>query len=324
MSQPESSIPTSDLPEVLAIARQRARATAISVFVAFFLTTVKLAVGVWTQSMGVFSDGIHSLLDLVSALVTFVTVRHALKPADEEHPYGHGKFETVSSVVEAALLVLAAAYIGYESIHRIQQPHEIRDGWIGMGVISVSAAMSYVVYRHNARIARQTESRALSVNAFHFLTDVLTSLGVLAGLILVEVTGYSVIDVIVALILAVYITYESIRLMRHALDELVDVQLPREEVVAITEALRVHGKDIIDVHDIRTRRSGAHRHVDCHLVVCGNMSVHQSHEICDRMEENVHRTFPFAEVHVHVEPCEQVAPSCESTCPYQKKGERSS
>jgi cation diffusion facilitator family transporter len=283
---------------------------------------LKLGVGVLSGSLGVVSEGIHSLLDLVSATLAYFTVREALKPADEEHPFGHGKLETLSSLFEALLLVTAAIWIVLEAVGHVRHPQEIRHSGIAIATIAVSLAVSFFVYRQNRVAAELTESSAIHVNALHFLADAITSIGVIIGLLLLRVTGWLLIDQIVAFAVAGYILWISWRQVRNAVKELSDVQLPDAEIARIREVLGRERIDMIETHDLRTRKSGAQRHIDFHLVVCGETSVQKSHSLCDQIEDQLHEAFPTASINIHVEPCSHENIKCLETCPHRAGGRR--
>lgn len=237
------------------------------------LTAFKLGVGYVTGSVGVISEGIHSFLDLISAAVAYYTIREAGKPADLEHPFGHGKIETVSSLFESLLLVLAAGLIIKEGIDHIANPHPIQYPGLAIVTIAISLVVSFVIYRHNAHAAKITESSAIHVNALHFLTDVVASAGVLLGLIVLKFTGWLIIDPLIGFAVAGYILHISIKQVRSALFELTDTRLPDAEIRQIQGILDGFNNQVIEAHDLRTRKGGATRHIDFHLVLCGQMSV---------------------------------------------------
>lgn len=262
------------------------------------------------------SEAVHSLLDLFSAFVAFFTIRHAGKPADEGHPFGHGKFETLSSLLESFLLLAAAGFVLNEGIDRFKHPREVEQGWLAILTLMISVGVSYWVYRHNRNAAQKTESSAIYVNALHFLADVVASLGVLVGLVLLQVTGWNGWDAISALGIAAYILGISWKQIKNSMAELLDTGLPDDEIKKLRDVIDGFSKKILNVHDIRTRKSGAYRHIMFHLVVCGRMSVSESHQICDQMEEAILGIYPQSSVTIHVEPCEQDKPGCEKTCPW--------
>lgn len=296
----------------------RNRAAKLAVFAASFLTILKLSVGWYTHSIGLVSDGVHSLFDLMAAAVAFFTVRAAHKPADREHPYGHGKIETLSSFFEAVLLLGAGSLIAYESIKRLFHPQEVIHQSAAIITVLISVGLSWIVYRHNKVAAEKTESSALKVNAFHFYTDFISSIGLLAGLILLHFTGWTPIDALMGLGVSVIILKESYSLIKAAVFELVDAQLPEDEVKIIKDALKKFESRMIDIHDLKTRRSGAIRHIDFHLVTCGVLTVNDSHKLCDEIEKKIYESFPKAMIHIHVEPCSHASLNCKTACDFEE------
>ncbi len=272
-----------------------------------------------SHSVGVLSEALHSFLDLISAAVSFFTVREAGKPADEDHPFGHGKIETLSSLFESLLLSGAAGVMVYEGIDHLRHPKAIEYEGLAIGVMIVSLVVSFMTYRHNLSAAEKTDSSALHLNALHFLSDVVASFGVLVGFILLEWTEWLFLDPIIAFAVAAYILSVSGKQVKKALLELSDMQLPEEEVYQIRKILESHRDSMIEVHDLRTRRSGSTRHIDFHMVVCGQISVENSHEVCDRLEAEMNQFFPQVSVNIHVEPCEKEQTLCYKTCPHYRK-----
>ncbi len=279
------------------------------------LTALKLGAAWLSHSVGVLSEGIHSGLDLVSAAVSYFSIREAGKPADAEHPFGHGKIETLSSLFESLLLIFAAALIFYEGVDHLLHPEVVLYPGLAVGVIAISIGLSYYVFLHNSRVADSTESSALQVNSVHFLSDVVSSVGVLVALVLLRLTGWLWIDSVTAFSVAIYILYVSLRQVRGAVLELTDTQLPESEIQQIRELLSGFQAPSLEVHDLRTRKSGATRHIDFHLVVCGHMTVNDSHSVCDQMEAKLSGAFYETSVNIHVEPCEKEKTQCHLSCP---------
>lgn len=292
----------------------RRRAASLALLATIGLTAIKLVVGKVSGSVSVLSEGIHSSLDLISAALAFYTIREAGKPADLEHPFGHGKIETLSALFESLLLVAAAGFIIHEGLEHLQDPQPVEHQGLAIGTILFSLVASYLVYRHNERAAGVTESSALKVNALHFLSDVVASAGVLVGLVVLKLTGWLMIDPIMAFAVAAYILFISFKQVKEAILELSDTQLPSEEVSEIRGILESFGPRILEAHDLRTRRSGASRHIDFHLILCGSMTVDESHAVCDEIEDKLIGRFPTASVNIHVEPCEHLTKGCRSTC----------
>ncbi|HLE00785.1 MAG TPA: cation diffusion facilitator family transporter [Bdellovibrionota bacterium] len=300
MSREESRIST----------ETRHRAASLALIVTAVLTAMKFVVAFISGSVGVLSEAVHSLLDLLSAGLSYFTVQHAIKPADESHAFGHGKIETLSSLFEAVLLVVAAGLIVNEGIAQLNDPRPLQYQNAAILVILFSLIASWFAYSHNLRAAKETDSSALHVNALHFLSDVVASVGVLVGLILIKVTGWMIVDPIMAFLVAAYILGISLKQIAHTLRELSDGRLPETEIQVICGILNEFKGHMIEAHDLRTRKSGSMRHVDFHLVVCGQLTVDASHEVCDQMEKKIIHVFPRTSVNIHVEPCEADRSTC--------------
>jgi len=281
----------------------RARAASVALWAALFLTALKLGTAAWSGSIGVLSEGIHSGLDLVSALVAAYSIREAGKPADREHPYGHGKIETLSSLLESVLLVVASVIIVSEAVSHFRHPTPVEHTDVAIATIGISLVVSYFVFRHNAKTGRVTDSSAIQVNALHFLADAVTSAGVLVALLAMHFSGASWIDPVVALLIALYILGVSWRQLKRALEELTDRRLPLAEVRRAHEILESFKPRIMEAHELKTRRSGAYRHFSFHAIVCGKLSVAESHEVCDEIEARLEEEFPGSSITIHVEPC---------------------
>ncbi len=283
--------------------KQRFRAASFALWTTLGLTAGKFLVAHLTSSVGVLSEGIHSSLDLLSSAVAFFTIREAIKPADREHPFGHGKIETLSSLLEALLLVPASIFIFIEAYDHWKNPEPLKQPWLAFGVMIVALAVSVIAYLHNRGAARATESRAIEVNALHFLADAATSAGVAIGIVVIYFTGAAWIDPLIGFLIGLYILYISGPQIWAAIGELTDSRLPDTEVAAIEATLKRFSSRIIDIHDLRTRKSGVSRHIEFHFTTCGKISVEEAHEIGDEMEQAVEKKFPRARVTVHADPC---------------------
>jgi cation diffusion facilitator family transporter len=265
------------------------------------LIVMKLAVGIISGSVSIISEAIHSFMDLLAAIIAFLSVRISDRPADSKHPYGHGKFENISGVVEAFLIFVAAFWIIYEAAKKIIHPEPIGSIWIGVVVMAVSALVNSVVSRKLYRVARETDSIALEADALHLKTDVYTSLGVAIGLALIWITGYHFLDPVAAILVALVILKESYHLFRKAYGPLLDIALPEEDVEAIRQAIDHHCKEKISYHDLRTRKAGNVRYADFHLNLPRNMTVKEAHDLCDLIEQDIKTLFLETEVTIHVE-----------------------
>ncbi|MFF2175323.1 cation diffusion facilitator family transporter [Lysinibacillus sp. NPDC058147] len=263
---------------------------------------LKLIVGLFTGSVAIISEAIHSLLDLLASCIAFISVRISSKPADKEHPYGHGKVENISGTIETLLIFVAGIWIIYECIHKIINPTPIKLPVLGILVMLFGALINFFVSRIVYRTAKNTNSVAMKSNALHLLTDVYTSLGVALSLLIVHLTGWYILDPIIGIILACYIMIEAFKLMKETFPPLMDARLSKEEEEQIIRIIESFKDEYIEYHDFRTRRSGAEEYIDFHLVVASNESIETVHNLCDRIEEKINTLFHQANILIHLEP----------------------
>lgn len=263
---------------------------------------LKNIVGLFTGSVAILSEAIHSLLDLLASFIAFLSVRISSKPADKEHPYGHGKVENISGTIETLLIFVAGIWIIYECIHKIVTPTPIKLPVLGILVMLFGAFINFVVSRIVYRTAKNTNSVAMKSNALHLLTDVYTSLGVALSLLIVHLTGWYILDPIIGIILACYIMVEAFKLMKETFPPLMDARLSKEEENQIIQIIESFKDEYIEYHDFRTRRSGAEEYIDFHLVVASNESIETVHDLCDRIEERINNLFHQANILIHIEP----------------------
>ena len=274
----------------------------LSVISNTFVVTLKIIVGIMTGSVAVLSEGIHSSLDLMASLIAFFSVRIAGKPADKDHPYGHGKIENISGTIETLLIFVAGIWIIYECIHKLLNPEPIQLPFLGILVMLIGATINFNVSRIVGRTAEKTKSMAMKSNALHLLTDVYTSLGVAISLLLVLLTGWHILDPIIGIVLAVYIMFEAFKLMKESFPPLMDVRLSIEEEEQLLQIIESYKEEYVEVHDFRTRRSGRDEYIDFHLVVPSHYYIETVHDLCDRIEQDITKLFANAQVMIHPEP----------------------
>ncbi|MFH1130814.1 MAG: cation diffusion facilitator family transporter [Pseudomonadota bacterium] len=275
------------------------RAAAVSVGSNTFLVLGKLVAGVFTGSVAVISEAIHSAMDLLAAVIAFFAVTFSGRPPDDDHSHGHGKIENLSGAVEALLIFGAVVFIGYEAIHKLVHGTSSKHMYLGIITMGVSAAINVVVSWYLQRIGEKTESHALLADAAHLRTDVYTSLGVLIGLFLVHFTGLQWLDPVAALLVALIIVWEAWQITRESVGDLLDQSLPVSEQKVVENVIQQEG---LSFHAMRSRKSGATRSIDLHLDVSPKATAEQIHSLCDRIENNIQRELPQAEVLIHPEP----------------------
>ncbi len=309
-------------PDPAEVNREKASTARLSVASNTFLVIAKLAIGIALSSVSIISEAIHSGIDLIAALIAFLSVRQSAKPADEMHTFGHGKFESMSGLIEAMLIFVAAALIIWESARKFFGGSEAFDSDLllaGIGVMAVSAVLNWYVSSRLMAVAKKTESIALESDAWHLRTDVYTSLGIFAGLILIRFTGIAILDPLCALFVAAMIIRAAYDLTKRSLADLMDQSLPQDEEQRIRQIICDHHSQYVNFHALRTRRAGPERFIDLHVCVPKHLSVQVSHDFADHIEHDLQLEFPRASVTVHIEPCTDECDDCRSVCTIRRK-----
>lgn len=275
---------------------------ALSIISNSFVFLMKLIAGIITGSVAVISEAIHTSLDLMASVIAYFSVKISSKPPDKEHPYGHGKFENVAGTIETLLIFAAGIWIIYESVEKLFSPSPIHMPMLAVIAMLFGAAINFIVGRIVQKTGEEHRSVAMSSNALHLLTDVYSSLGVAASLLLVSVTNWYIIDPLIGMAIAIYIMKEAYKLGKKSFLPLLDTRLSKEEVQLIHEILSNYKHEYIEYHDLRTRRSGAEEYIDFHLVVPSHMDVETAHALCDRIENDIKNALHSPTVLIHIEP----------------------
>jgi len=293
----------------------KAGATKLLIGVVVGLIVFKVVVGLLTHSISIVAQAADSLLDLFAGIITFSAIRFAAKPADAEHQYGHGKAEDIAAVGQAILIFIAGGLIIYSAIDRIvTKNYVVEQPEAGIAVMAVSVVVSIFLSRHLLRVSRRTGSIALEANARNIATDVYSTSAVLAGLAILRFTGQNIIDPILAIAVAVYILKVAVDTIRKPISGLLDEKLPPSQEAVIEESLRKHSGEVSGYHALRTRRSGSQSYIDLHLVIAGDISLDQAHQICDQVETEIQSALREASVTIHAEPCNNECEQCAATC----------
>ncbi len=285
----------------MAFTMTKSKAAFVSILSNTVIVVFKIVVGVAMGSVSIISEAIHSGIDLVASLIAFISIRKSLVPADEQHAYGHGKFENISGFFEAILIFVAAGLIIYEAVKKLYHPGPIENLDWGIAVMLLSAGLNTIVSITLFRVAKRENSIALEADAMHLSVDVFTSLGVMVGLAIIWLTGWNVVDPIIALLVAVAIMKASWELTARSIDDLADRALPDVEIEALRAIITKHS-EVLDYHRLRTRKSGNRREVDVHLKLDTTTQVGIAHTLCDTIEHEIKDTFPGINVVIHVEP----------------------
>jgi cation diffusion facilitator family transporter len=267
------------------------------------LIVLKIAAGAITGSVAIITEAVHSSIDLIASVVAYVSLRKADEPADESHLYGHAKIENVAAAIEGMLILVGAGVIVFEAVRRLASSAAIDHIGVGIAVIGFSSVVNLGVSSYLYRQAHMHDSPALEGDAAHLRADAWTSIAVLVGLILIEVTGVEQLDSIVALLVASAIVYAGIRILSRSSRVLVDEALPADELEAVREVIRAHGApELSGYHKLRGRRAGSARYIDVHLQFVPGTSLERAHAIAHEVGGEVRRRLLGAEVLAHIEP----------------------
>jgi len=304
------------------VTKKKTRAAILSVLSNGSLVLLKVIAGLAIGSVSVLSEAIHSAVDLLAACIAFLAVRTSGKPADRDHPFGHGKAESLSGTIEALLIFLAAGWIIYESALRLLHPVPVEAPFWGVAVMLISVILNTAVSGLLFKVGKETESLALLADAWHLRTDVWTSLGVMGSLAVIWAGGLFLpgiplhwLDPVAAVAVALLIIRAAFRLTAESLRDLMDVKLPAEEEEWMRRLIREHRDVVKGYHKFRTRRAGDTRFVEFHIKVDPHMTVEASHEIGMEITVAIRKKFPNASVTVHVEPCDgRCTKKCLSGC----------
>jgi cation diffusion facilitator family transporter len=264
------------------------------------LIIMKLGTGIISGSVSIISEAIHSSMDLIAAIIAFFSVKVSDNPPDSRHPYGHGKVENISGVIEAILIFIAAIWIIIEAVKKLlEEKIELESIALGSIVMLISAIINTIVSRRLYKVARETNSVALEADALHLKTDVYTSLGVAVGLGLILITGINWLDPLVAILVALFIIKESYHLLSRAFTPLLDTAWGENEINELEKTLRLME---VNYHDLRTRVAGNYRFIDLHIQIPQDVSVGSAHQYCDRIESELTSNYDNLTVTIHVEP----------------------
>lgn len=278
------------------------KAAMLSVASNGLLLVLKLTFALLFGSVALLGDGIDSAEDLVASALVFFSVRLALQPPDEKHPYGHGKAESLAALSQAGLIAGGAIFIAFAATRRLLAEDPEIYVWPSLIAVGITAAVNLGVAGYAFRAARLTGSIAVASDARHLLTNVVQAGAVGAGLVLVGVTGNHVWDPVVALLLAAYLAWIAVGILRIALSELIDSALPVEDLATIEQTLAKARPGLRGYHALRTRRSGREAQIDAHLLVDPAMSVADAHRLSDHIEQELEGLIPGAIVTLHMDP----------------------
>lgn len=277
--------------------------------IAAALATIVLKVVAWrlTDSVGLLSDAVESLVNLAGALMTLAMLSVAAMPADASHDFGHGKAEYFASAFEGMLILAAAGAIAYAAIGRLIVPRALEQVGAGLAVSALASLVNLGVGRVLMKASERYHSIALEADARHLMTDVWTSVGVIAGVAAVAATGWQRLDPLIALLVAANIVWTGVQLIRRSASGLMDAALPAAQQAAVQRVLEAYQAQGLDFHALRTRQAGARHFVSVHVLVPGDWTVRRGHDLLETIEAEIRAVLPRAHVTTHLEPLEDPA-----------------
>ena len=299
--------------------RTKAGAATLSIVSNLLLIALKIAAGAITGSIAIITEAAHSSIDLVASVIALISVRKADEPPDPEHPYGHEKVENLAAAIEGMLILVGAGIIVYEATRRLVVGAEVSHLGVGIAVIGFSAVANFAVSGYLARRAREFGSPALEGDASHLRADAVTSVGVLAGLGLVQLTGNAVFDPIAALVVAAAIVFAGLRILTGSSRVLVDEAPPPEELDRIEAAIaEARPPEMVGYHKLRARRAGAREYIDMHVQFRSGTTLERAHSLAHGLRDAIQAEVPDSDVLIHVEPEGAVRdPGSRDAAPYR-------
>lgn len=263
----------------------------------------KLCVWFVTGSVSVLAEACHSCSDLVGSALALISVRLADTPPDKDHAYGHGKYENVSGLMIALLVFGVGVVTVYEAVQRLSVHKPVVSAWLALIMMGISSLCNAAVSSNLLKVGKKTDSPALLADGHHLQTDVVASASVFIGLLLMQLTGFTWIDPVAALVVACFIFWISLQIGRESLSTLSDAALPADEVALLTKAL-VADPRVLSFHKLRTRKAGSHRHIDVHIQISDTLSFVTAHQISEEVEDRLRATLTNVHPIVHMEPYE--------------------
>ncbi|MCO5080136.1 MAG: cation diffusion facilitator family transporter [Rhizobiaceae bacterium] len=273
-----------------------------SIVVAFSVLGLKTGAWWMTGSVALYSDALESIVNVIASGAAFWAIRVSYMPADDDHQHGHHKAEYFSAVLEGVLIAVAALMIFAAAWDALRMPRAMEQPWEGMAVNGLASLVNVIWAMILIRVGRAEKSPALVADGHHIMTDVVTSVGVIAGLIAAVVTGFAILDPLLAILVAINVLYQGWQVISSSLSGLMDKAVPTEENMRIREIISVNSKGALEVHDLKTRIAGRATFIEFHLIVDSDMTVRESHVICDRIEDALKAEIPSVRVIIHVEP----------------------
>jgi len=272
--------------------------------IAASIATIMLKGGAYyiTGSVGLLSDALESFINLAAAVTALIMITIAMSPPDKDHPFGHSKAEYFSSVIEGSLILVAAVAIGVTSIEKIINPGELSDLGSGLAISALASVINLFTALILLRAGKRYNSITLEADAHHLMTDVWTTAGVIAGLVMVKITGFVILDPVIAILVAVNIVFTGVRIIKRSVSGLMDEALPEKELNLVKSVLDGYEEQCITYHSLYTRKAASKNFIFLHLLMPGNWHISRGHEITKEIEVEIAKVLPDSDVFIHIEP----------------------
>ena len=271
------------------------------------LSLLKITAGVLTGSLSIISEAIHSMSDLLASVLTYFSVVKSAQPADDDHPYGHGKYEDMAGFIEGLLIIFASLLIINESTKNIIfSTHPELDGWVGISVMGLAVVMNIFVSAMLFKVAKESNSITLYADGEHLRTDIYSSLGVFLGLVIIKYTGHYALDSIIAIFIAIVIFRAGYNIVKRTLSNLLDHSLPKEDIEKIKQVIETHAElAVLKEHGIKARQVGPAKDIDIIILFPKDTTIFECHKICDEIEHQIQILYPNCSISIHSEPQSQ-------------------
>jgi len=276
----------------------------LSIFTAIATISLKTIAYLLTGSVGLLSDAIESLVNLATAIIALLMLRIAEQPPDEEHRYGHSKAEYFASIMEGLFIFIAAIAIIFSAVDRIIHPKIIEQAFLGLGISVIASIINYVVSLRLLKVGKRHRSISLEADGHHLMTDVITSVGVIIAVFLVSLTGWQILDPIIAILVAINIILTGLKLIKRSILGLLDTSISNEELDIIKSVFKKYESKGLEFHGLRTRQSAQRRFVDFQVLVPGGWTVQKGHDLLEQIEKKIRDSIEKVTVSTHLEPIE--------------------
>jgi len=274
----------------------------LALVVSLLLTILKTAVGFATMSISILASALDSLMDMCSSVITMAAILTSEKPADEEHPFGHGKAEAIAGLVQAFFIMASAGFLIYQAFNRIVKGYQLVNEGAGINLMIAAMVVSILLARAMKKVGKETESTAITAGALNFSADVWTNAGVIVALGLEHWGSVKNADPIISILISLYIIVSAVRITRDAVTQLMDKALPTEMLKIIDRCITAHGKRVRGYHKLRTRRVGGEKYIEFHLEIESGLSFKEAHHVTETIVDDIERAISGSHVTVHSDP----------------------